>query len=331
MQANFYDGSIIGQRDEQQDDRTNVILDDDYRLYVLADGMGGQQAGQLASKTVCGAFREFFRANPSISAPEDALLSALEFANQTVADLLTRDPDLVGMGTTAIAVLLHEPTRRFSFISVGDSPLYVFDGNNLRRINANHAFFEDLRKLIAAGEMTEEEAATHPDRHAITSAVMGKPIEKYDLQSSELAAHEVLVLASDGVQSLSDDAQGEIATVLKDSYPDLEAMVSQLLTAVEAKALSHQDNTTILIASAAPVEIPAPSTEVDLTPKTQAAPRTQRHQRNEEPDTHRKRGRWLFWLILLILILVAVWAVNPQYQAETALNLIDFFIAVDVS
>lgn len=300
MQANFYDGAIIGQREEQQDDRTNLILAGGYRLYVLADGMGGHRAGQLASKTVCSAFREYFRTNPDIEQPQRALRSALQHANQAVADLLTQQPELKGMGTTVIAVLLHEPSNSFSFISVGDSPLYQFVDDKLTRINANHAFYEQLKSAVAAGAMSQEEADTHPERHAITSAVMGSTIETFDLQSGKLTPNMLLMLASDGVQTLSDESEGEITALLKQHHGSLEKQVNALLAAVEDKGLSHQDNTTVLLIQA--IETPeeqqglaTPTTQVELKP-------TKKH----------KRRALTLWLILLIVIILALWVVNPM-------------------
>lgn len=246
MQANFYDGSIIGRREEQQDDKANLVLGDGYRLYVLADGMGGQKAGRVASRAVCVSFREFFQ-DRRIDEPREALQQAMEFANSALADLLREQPGLGGMGTTLLAVLINETSNAFSFVSVGDSPLYCLQDNQLTRLNANHAFAETLRKMVQAGEVTEEEAAEHPDRHAITSALMGKDIEKVDLQSGQLAPGELLLMASDGVQTLSDKPGGEIETILKREAADLEKAVGCLLTAIEERGNEFQDNATVIL------------------------------------------------------------------------------------
>ncbi len=246
MKANFYDGSIIGRRDEQQDAKTNLILADGYRLYVLADGMGGQKAGQIAGKIVCTAFRDFFQSR-RIKSPSEDLQEAMEFANKALADVLREKPELDGMGTTLIGLIISESTNEFSFISVGDSPLYILRSNKLFRLNKSHSIYEDLKKMVAAGEMTEEEAQAHPDRHAITSALMGKRIEYVDLNSGHLQQGELLLLASDGIQTLTDTEGGEIETILKREGADLEKTVACLLTTVEQKNMEHQDNTTVIL------------------------------------------------------------------------------------
>jgi PPM family protein phosphatase len=294
MQANFYDGSIIGRREDQQDDKANLILADGYRLYVLADGMGGQKAGRVASRSVCASFREFFQ-DRRIDEPQEALQQAMEFANSALANLLREQPGLGGMGTTLLAVLIDETSNTFSFISVGDSPLYCLRDHRLTRINANHSFAETLRKMVQAGEMTEEEAAEHPDRHAITSALMGKDIEQVDLQSDQLAPGELLLMASDGVQTLSDNTGGEIETILKREAADLEKAVGCLLTAIEERDNEFQDNATVILiqpaAQGRQMHAKNASREVKTPPTLRLGPKT----------THSK-VKPLFFALALVLI-----------------------------
>jgi PPM family protein phosphatase len=307
MQANFYDGSIIGRREDQQDDKANLILADGYRLYVLADGMGGQKAGQLASKTVCASFREFLQ-DRRIEEPQEALQQAMEFANSALANLLREQPGLGGMGTTLLSVLINEASNAFSFISVGDSPLYCLRDNRLTRLNANHAFAETLRKMVQAGEMTEEEAAEHPDRHAISSALMGKDIEKVDLQSDLLAPGELLLMASDGVQTLSDDTGGEIETILKREAADLEKAVGCLLTAIEDRDNEFQDNATVILIQPAAqgrrMHAINPSREVKTPPTLRLGPKT----------THSKAHILVLALALVLVasLSVAAWLFWPS-------------------
>lgn len=318
MQANFYDGAIVGQREEQQDDRTNLILENGYRLYVLADGMGGHNAGNVASKLVCSAFRDFFSNLTSIEDREQTLKTALNHANVVMQEKLTEQNELVGMGTTVIAVLLHEPSGEYSFISVGDSPLYKHSNGKLHRINANHAFFEDLKKLVDAGEMTIEEANAHPDRHAITSAVMGKGIEKYDVQSGNFVDGELIILASDGIQTLTEDESGEIASVINDNDGDPERSVKGLLQAVEAKGLSHQDNTTVVIVRSendkapkkaptknAPQEPDTPATQVEL-PRSEDKP---------EPQKRKGTNKLVVGIVVVAAAAAILWFISPEFKS----------------
>ncbi|WP_165831920.1 MULTISPECIES: PP2C family serine/threonine-protein phosphatase [Gammaproteobacteria] len=325
MQANFYDGAIVGQREEQQDDRTNLILENGYRLYVLADGMGGHNAGNVASKLVCSAFRDFFSNLTTIDDREQTLKTALNHANVVMQEKLTEQNELVGMGTTVIALLLHEPTGEYSFISVGDSPLYKHSNGKLQRINANHAFFEDLKKLVEAGEMTLEEANAHPDRHAITSAVMGKSIEKYDVQSGQFGEGELIVLASDGIQTLSEEEDGEIASVINENDGDPELAVKGLLQAVEKKGLSHQDNTTVIIVRSEsensmsrqkPQEQSTPSTPE--TPATQVelpSSRDKSDSLKQEPQKKKGTSKLLLGIAVVAAAAIILWFISPEFKS----------------
>ncbi|MDO4693773.1 MAG: protein phosphatase 2C domain-containing protein [Eikenella sp.] len=250
MPLHFHQGQDIGRRDEQQDALGNLVLNPHAKLYVLADGMGGQQGGRLASTTVVDAFLTFFQhRGDGVDWPQ-ALEQALNTANSALAEQLRARPDLAGMGTTVIAVVVDELRHRYHYISVGDSPLYGLKTNRLQRINANHAFAEDLKKWQAAGEISAEEAARHPARHAVTSAVMGKDIPLTDCGSGDFHAGDWLLLASDGVQTLSEAPGGEIETILAGSG-HAEEKVGRLLAAVKAKALPQQDNTSLLLVQAA--------------------------------------------------------------------------------
>ncbi len=272
MEANFYDGSIIGGREEQQDHKTNLILSERYRLYVLADGMGGQRAGGLAAATVCTAFREHLQAQPrdlDMSDPPELLRQGMEQGNRALGDILRAQPELQGMGTTLVAVLMDEATNAFSFISVGDSPLFCLRDGRLVRINANHAYREYLDSQVRDGAMTVEEAADHPNRHAVTSALMGGRIEEVDEKSDRLLPGELLLMASDGIHTLSDQ---EIEDILKREGRDVEKAVTALLDAVKAHKAPYQDNTTLILIQSAPHDEQAypgpgaPSTTKNLPP-----------------------------------------------------------------
>lgn len=257
MQIHFYQAQDIGSRDEQQDALGNLVLAPQQKLYVLADGMGGQTGGQTASTTVVNAFLAYFQQHGAADA-EHALQQALQAANAAVAAVLAQQLALAGMGTTVVAVVVDEAHNRYRYISVGDSPLYLLHRGRLQRINANHAFAEDLKKMVASGEMSAAEAERHPARHAVTSALTGGGIAHIDSGSGILAADDKLLLASDGVQTLSDM---EIENTLNSVSGSLEAQVGGLLAVVAAKQNPHQDNVSLVLVRAAPQAAAAPATE----------------------------------------------------------------------
>lgn len=294
MPLNFHQGQDIGRRDEQQDALGNLVLNAHTKLYVLADGMGGQQGGRLASTTVVDAFLTFFQHHGNEDNWPQTLEQALNTANSALAEQLHAQPDLAGMGTTVIAVVVDELHHRYHYISVGDSPLYGLKAGHLQRINANHAFAEDLKKWQAAGEISAEEAARHPARHAVTSAVMGKDIPFTDCGSGDFHTGDWLLLASDGVQTLSETPGGEIETILAGSG-HAEDKVGRLLAAVKAKALPQQDNTSLLLVQAS---VPASASENGTTTTVLVS----------QPSTGTKH-RWPLLLGALVVgsILAAAW------------------------
>jgi hypothetical protein len=167
------------------------------------------------------------------------------------------------MGCTLVGAAITE--GGLQWISVGDSPFWLFRGDRLIRLNADHSMAPLLAEQVAAGKMSAEEAAHHPQRNALRSAVIGDSLPLVDLKDTPMALEpgDRLVLSSDGLETLSDD---EIAEVLREgAADDPESLAARLLAAVEARNRKGQDNTTVVIvepfgagagAQAAPVDTP---------------------------------------------------------------------------
>ncbi|WP_179953122.1 PP2C family protein-serine/threonine phosphatase [Desulfobotulus mexicanus] len=241
-----FEAKSIGKRPEQQDSTGSLELGNGFYLYVLADGMGGERGGLIASRTVCKEFMAFFENNPDMDDPAKLLEQAMVAANAALREKREQDYDLMGMGTTLIGVLMNGLSRVFHFVSVGDSPLYQLSSGGLKRINANHAYIEELKKMVADGRMHPEELKTDPARNDITSALMGGNIEEVDFGTGILESGDRLLLASDGIQTLSDGPHGEIAAILKEEGSDFESAVLALLDAVADKEEPYQDNTALI-------------------------------------------------------------------------------------
>jgi serine/threonine protein phosphatase PrpC len=128
------------------------------------------------------------------------------------------------------------------WISVGDSPFYIVSGRALERLNADHSMAPQIDALQARGMLTAEEAAAHPGRHTLREAVMGQPLRLIDEGSRRLDRDSRLLLCSDGVHSIDDDALAAQA-----SRP-----VQELIAAVLAAGVPHQDNVTIVKLERAP-------------------------------------------------------------------------------
>ena len=149
-------------------------------LLVVCDGMGGANAGNVASRFAAQAFVEYARGmlDRELDAKKrQALLShALEQANDTVFTLAGRQPEFRGMGTTLVAALVQG--EEATILNVGDSRAYLFDGTRLHQLTEDHSYVEEMRRQ---GRITEADARTHPQKNLITRAVGGEPVVEGDL------------------------------------------------------------------------------------------------------------------------------------------------------
>jgi len=182
---------------------------------VLADGMGGHAAGDMASKIVV---TEVFSALKMHSGDPtdleghigDILCAAARGANECVGQYSSQSPEADGMGATLLAPVLMED--RLYWISVGDSPLYLFRDGTLRRLNEIHSVMSQIDYLVDSGMMNREEAVNHPDQQCLTSVLIGREIPQIDCRAVpvRLAHGDIVIAASDGLQVLGDDRIEEL-------------------------------------------------------------------------------------------------------------------------
>ena len=240
---------IPGKRDYQEDsfgllDERDLGLDDsEHALLLVADGMGGHVGGAIASDLLC---KTFVEAYPKSSGPiVDRLRDCLETANAAIAAAVAENPALDSMGSTLVAAVVA--SEGLHWISVGDSPLWLFRGGQLSRLNADHSMAPVLAELVAAGRITAEEAARHPSQHSLRSVVMGDEMPLIDVSSQPVVLErgDRVVLASDGLLTLDEQ---EIADVLKKKQDaPLEDSAAALIQAVEGAGHPYQDNVTVLL------------------------------------------------------------------------------------
>lgn len=255
LEGRFAAGQITGGRENQEDDY-GLIDAGGSEVLLLADGMGGHVGGDTASRTIVKTFVETYnRTDGPVAA---RLRACLKAANNAIADATSGNPELAGMGATvaAAAVSQHE----LEWISVGDSPLWLFRGGRLRRLNEDHSMAPMLAGLVAAGRMTEKQAAMESNRHVLRSAVTGDEIPLIDVSSRPVAVrkNDRVLLASDGLMTLKEE---EIACILREmSDSPLDNVVDSLLKAVMAAGDPFQDNTTVLL------YVPEADSGVDTTP-----------------------------------------------------------------
>lgn len=212
-------------------------------LAVLADGMGGHAGGAVASRIVCDTF--LAAAAASAGSGCERLNAALEAANVAVAREVEREPRLSGMGSTITAALLGP--SGLEWLSVGDSPLYLYRSGQIALLNEDHSLAPALDQMAADGRLSPAEARNDPRRHLLRSAVTGEEIDLVDVSRQPLVLQEgdLVVLASDGLNTLEPD---EIARVLSAyAREGCAALAAALVRAVEHVRDPQQDNVTVVV------------------------------------------------------------------------------------
>ncbi len=211
-------------------------------ICVLADGMGGHAAGALASNTAC---RHFLSAHvTSTAAARQRLKDSLDEANRAIAKAVEADKNLEGMGCTLVGVMFG--ATGLGWVSVGDSPLYLFRENRLYQLNQNHSLAPLLDALAAAGEMSPEQASVHPRRHFLRSALTGQAIELVDLSEAllPLQKDDWVLVASDGMDTIEHAELADLLAVNNDVDP--ETMAEAIIASIEHADEQHQDNATVM-------------------------------------------------------------------------------------
>ena len=247
--VDFGGRQIIGTRAEQED-CYGVIPPAEFcgerhdLLAIVADGMGGHVGGKIASTTAVDIFAKQFLISSYDSDPA-RLWDALETANRQVSvSIAESDGQLDGMGTTLVGVLLRGLSLRW--ISVGDSPLYLFRDGELQQLNETHTNAVTLDQQAREGIISEEEALSNSERKFLNSALIGE--ELYHVDDSglfDLLAEDVLIAATDGIQSLSDEQIGETVQVCRGR--DSSAIAEGILNRVRSEDHPRQDNTSVVV------------------------------------------------------------------------------------
>src|SRR4051794_27500423 len=155
-------------------------------LFVVADGMGGAQAGEVASEL---AVRRFEGGLPEGRAPADALVGTIKDANAQIHRQARSDPDHAGMGTTVTAAYVDDDTVVVAH--VGDSRAYLLRDGDLIRLTRDHSL---VGELVARGKLTEEQAESHPRRSVITRALGAYPDVEVDIEAFPARAGDVFLL-----------------------------------------------------------------------------------------------------------------------------------------
>jgi PPM family protein phosphatase len=278
-------------------------------IFVVADGMGGAQAGEVASKAAAETFDRDLPSGP----PEQFLRETIEAANRTIHELARKDPSRAGMGTTITAVVVDAEQEEVAIGHVGDSRAYRLRGGKLERLTRDHSLVEEMRRK---GQLTDAQAEEHPQRSIITRALGPEPEVEVDVQTVPSAPGDVFLVCSDGLTTmLSEEQIGRLLAGATSMAAAVRALVD------EANRAGGRDNITALAFrledAAAPQRAPegatliGPSAEEEGLTATEVRRRAAAaaaRKRREELAAKPKHGR-LRTVAKVAAVLLAVGAV----------------------
>ena len=249
MRSSAAGASDVGMQREHNEDSFAIL--DEQGLYVVADGMGGHRAGDVASRLATESIIEFFRATASddvtwpfhfdarLSDEENRLLTGIRIANRQIYERSTRSRECHGMGTTVVGALYSRKKQRIYIGHVGDSRAYRVRAGVIEQMTRDHSLLNDY--LLAMPELTEEQRSELP-KNVITRALGMQDHVAVDIQHNEVQPGDVYVLCSDGLNGMVEDS--EILEVVG-ATDDLSEVCTRLI----ALANEHggEDNITALV------------------------------------------------------------------------------------
>jgi protein phosphatase len=239
----------VGRKRKGNED--SYCVNPEQKLFVVADGMGGHAAGEVASKVAVDAINEFicltsgdeeitwpFGLDENISYDGNRLKTAIRFANKKVLDATREKSEYEGMATTVAAVLVDDAVANLGH--VGDSRVYLFREGAVSQLTSDHSW---VNEQLLSGVISADQARSHPLRNVVTRALGGKVDLQVEMQVHKIQPGDVLLLCSDGLTTmLADD---EMAKLLQQAGDDLPKAAKSLVAAANAKG--GEDNITVVL------------------------------------------------------------------------------------
>jgi serine/threonine protein phosphatase PrpC len=290
-------------------------------IFVVADGMGGAQAGEVASKAAAEAFDRDLPDAP----PGPLLRETIEAANREIHQLARADPSRAGMGTTITAAIVDAGGEEVSIGHVGDSRAYRLRGGRMEQLTRDHSLVEEMRRK---GQITDAQAEDHPQRSIITRALGPEPDVEVDVQAVPAAPGDVFLLCSDGLTTMVGEER--IAAVLSAASSMREA-VRQLVD--EANRAGGRDNITALAFrledAAAPLRdaagdatlVGSAAEEAGVTAtevRRRAAATAARERREQLAAKRQRRGLRTAAKVLAVVVVLAAVAFGAWYGNRQA-------------
>jgi serine/threonine protein phosphatase PrpC len=248
MQLKAYGLTHVGRQRQHNEDA--FLVEDEAMLFLVADGMGGHAAGEIASRIAVDSISEFIlhtkeddgtwphAYDEHFRRSTNRLMAALRMANTRVLEAMRKDARLRGMGTTVVACMAEGDT--VSVAHVGDSRAYLIRDGQLSRITNDHSW---VFEQVQAGMLTEAEAEKHPLRNVITRALGGALQVTPDASEIEARPGDVFLLCSDGLTGMVPES--EIQRIVTSTNGDLEKACQALIDAANERG--GLDNVTAVL------------------------------------------------------------------------------------
>lgn len=207
-------------------------------LLIVADGMGGHKAGEVASETAVHKIQEYITENFETEPIPQLLEKAMQVANDEIYHRAKEDPECAAMGTTAVICFVKDNEAYFA--NVGDSRAYLLGLGGMEQVTEDHSL---VMELLRQGEITEEEAQQHPQKNVITRALGTERTVQTDVFHCELEPEDMILLCSDGLTGMV--SEEEIASVMWSESP-LEERLDSLVAMANERG--GYDNITMIAA-----------------------------------------------------------------------------------
>lgn len=228
-----------GLKRKLNEDSCFVIPED--KIYIVADGVGGNNSGEVASRSAVSFVAEYVKKNPvkAVKGREEIkkyFMKCIDEANTLICDLSLENTENKGMATTL--VLAYVSRRKCYIVNVGDSRAYLMRDGNLIQITEDHTY---VNTLIKSGALTEDAAKNHSQRHVITKALGGDETVEPDIFEVKLMKDDILLLCTDGLHGEVDD--NKIAEIIL-SEQKMSELCNKLIT--RANRSGGNDNITVV-------------------------------------------------------------------------------------
>lgn len=250
MKFTSYGQTDVGMKRELNEDNFSILENEG--VYVVADGMGGHNAGEIASQITIDTIAKFFQSSAkdeditwpykmdtSLSLNANKLMVGIKFANRTIFRSASSNTAYAGMGTTVVAILTKNGEGEIYIAHVGDSRCYCYSENKLAQVTEDHSL---LNEYIKAGQITKEQAKNFPHKNVIMRALGMKENVLVDIQKRKVEPGEIYLLCSDGLSDMLDDE--EIKEVF-DKGMSLEETTKEFID--RSNSNGGKDNITVVL------------------------------------------------------------------------------------